>query len=541
MSIKLTEELLQLQAHVGQNTGQVIAQGTLVLPSHKPTLAQVVKVIGEPKVEAIQVEEDRVVAEGLLKVTLLYMSTPEEDGLSQYDAVTWERTLPFSYLFDIPGAMPGMTAEVEFELGDSSLEVSSDGRSAQAEWVVDGFAKVSASQSAWVVTSALSTTSRTLDVDAETMKIEEVLGSDVGQFEVGGTIALSSSGPAIEQVLYVSAEPQIASARCQADSVSVSGFVSCQILYRPEGMQTIAALQWSDAIDFEQLIELDGAVSGANAIVDLELIEFSARPVVGGTGLEVHGTVRAKAKAVQVRSLSLVESITGDKSGPEIACRREEVRLEQRIGQSSKHLNSKFTVEVPEAKPPVDRIVTFQGSAKAQDVKIQANRVVVSGLIDVEMLYEGHVDLDDPPVYAARWGNATTFEAVLDIPGAESGMDVQVEAEVVEIAPDLINRETCEVDVGLRVDVKVSETVDREIVAEAVEVKTATGRPPTYVCVRVQPDDTLWKIAARYGSSVEMLANYNPDIADLEDRDLLPLGLRLFIPRQSKPSLQEAQ
>lgn len=541
MSIKLTEELLHLQTHVGQNTGQVIAEGTLVLPSHKPAVVQVVKAIGEPSADSIQVEEDRVVVEGLLKVTLLYLTAPDEDGMSGYDAVTWERVLPFSYLFDIPGAMPGMEAEVEFELGELSLDVAADGRSVQAEWVVDGFARVLQKQNVWVVVNALSTTSRTLDVDAESVRIEEVLGSVTEEFEISGTIALAGAGPAIEQLLYVTAEPVVTAARCHSDRLSVSGHISCQILYRPEGQQTVEALHWQEAISFEQLLNLPGALPGANPALDLRMVDLNARPVVGGTGLELHGTVQAKAKAVEVRTLSLVESIVGDKNGPEIACRKEDVRLEQKVGQAAQHVRVQFTIEVPEAKPPVDRIITFSGSAKVHDVKLQPNRVSVAGFVDVEMLYEGHVAPDEPPVYAARWANAATFETMVEVPGAETGMDVQVEAEVVHVTPDLINRETCEVEVEINIDVRVIETFEREIVAEAVEIKETTGRPPSYVCVRVQPDDTLWKVATRYGSTVEMLMSYNPEISKLDDPAILPLGMRLFIPRQSKAPLQEAQ
>lgn len=538
MSIKLTEELLHLDTLVGQNTGQVAVEGTLALPSHKPACAEVVKVIASPKTSTVQIEEDRVAAEGFLEVTLIYLALDEESDIA-YDSAGWERVLPFSYVFDVPGAMPGMEAEVKLELGELNAEASADGRSILAECVIDGMVRVTRPQEIWVVTDALSTTSRKLTVEAETIRVEEVLNSIDDEFAVAGTVALQTGAPFIEELFYASSSAVVTSARYQYDKLIVEGVLSCDILYKPEGAETVLARSWPDGIRFEQVLDAEGAVPGLHPYVSLSVKELKARPVVGGSGLELHGVIGIKAKALEQRSVPVVSSITGDKNGAEIVCRKEEVRLEKRVGTGARTVPSKFTIEMPESKPPVDRIISFNAKARATDVKIQPNRVSVAGFIDAEMLYEGHVDLNDPPVYAARWSSAATFDAVLDIPGAEPGMDVQYDVEIVNQFPDLINRETCEVSVDIRVAARVTEAVDREAVVEAVEVKELNGRAPSYVCVRVQPDDTLWKIATRYGSSVEMLVDYNPELKDM-DLDELPVGMRLFIPRRNKPAAKEA-
>ena len=482
MSIKLTEELLQLEAHVGQNKGQVITEGALVLPANKPGIAEIVKVIAKPRAEMIQVEEDCVVAEGLLQVTLIYLKSPDEDGLSGYESVTWERVLPFSHLFEIPGVQPGMKAEVEFELQEPTLDISGDGRSVQAEWLVDGFAKVTNRYSAWVVTNALSTASRRLDVDVETVKVQEVLGWAEGRFEVGETVAVANRGPAIDQVFYAEAQPVVRSARCREEEVAVTGSVTLEILYRPEGEETVRLLKWEDALRFEQVLDLAGAKPGSQPIVDVRVTDLYTRPVVGGTGLEVQVHLALEVKVVHSRSINLVESIAADREGPAIACRREEIRLEQRIGRANRYVDSKFTIEVPESKPPVNRIISFQGRAKVADVTMEGSRITVTGFVDVEMLYEGHVDLDAPPVYFAQWGNAAAFETLLEIPGAESGMDVQVDVEVAELIPDLINRETCEVHGQVNIEAQVVEVIEREVVVRPWRLRPPRdGHLPTSV------------------------------------------------------------
>lgn len=539
MSIKLTEELLHLNTFVGQNPGQVAVEGTLTLPSHKPACAEVVHVIAVPKTHAVQIEEDSVVAEGSVQLTAIYLAVDDEGEIS-YESVSWDRVLPFSYVFDVPGAVPGMEAEVSFELGELNVEASADGRSLLAECVIDGIARVTQAQEVWVVVDALSTASKKLAVESETVRIEEVLSSVTDEFVVSGTVALPAGAPFIEELFYAGGNVVVTSARYQYDKLIVDGVLALEILYRPEGEQTVLARNWPDAIRFEQVVDVEGAVPGLHPQVVLSVKELTAQPVIGGSGLDLNGVIEIKAKAVEPRSIPVVLDIAGDKNGVEIACRKEEIRLEKRVNNGVRTVQSKFTIEMPESKPPIDRITAFRTKARITDYKLQPNRVAVTGVIDAEMLYEGHVDLTDPPVYAARWASAATFDAVVDVPGAEPDMDVQVEVGIVNQFPDLINRETCEVTVDIRVAAKVTEVIDLEAVAEAVEVKQTSGRAPSYVCVRVQPDDTLWKIATRYGSTVEMLVDYNPELNDLDNLDELPVGMRLFIPRQRKPAMNEA-
>ena len=111
----------------------------------------------------------------------------------------------------------------------------------------------------------------------------------------------------------------------------------------------------------------------------------------------------------------------------------------------------------------------------------------------------------------------------------------RLDVEVAELIPDLINRETCEVHGQVNIEAQVVEVIEREVVAEAVEVKTTKGRPPSYVCVRVQPEDTLWKIAARYGSTVELLLNYNPGLGDVEQEGFCPSGCGCLSPGKPSP------
>ena len=198
---------------------------------------------------------------------------------------------------------------------------------------------------AWVVTNALSTASRRLDVDVETVKVQEVLGWAEGRFEVGETVAVANRGPAIDQVFYAEAQPVVRSARCREEEVAVTGSVTLEILYRPEGEETVRLLKWEDALRFEQVLDLAGAKPGSQPIVDVRVTDLYTRPVVGGTGLEVQVHLALEVKVVHSRSINL-----------RIHRCRQRGRLSPVVARryvwssASKpicYVDSKFTIEVP--------------------------------------------------------------------------------------------------------------------------------------------------------------------------------------------------
>jgi len=77
----------------------------------------------------------------------------------------------------------------------------------------------------------------------------------------------------------------------------------------------------------------------------------------------------------------------------------------------------------------------------------------------------------------------------------------------------------------------------KEVVAEAVELRKFKGRIPTYTCITLQPEDTFWKLATKYGTSIENLVESNPALAETVMTGALPAGEKLYITRSSTASL----
>ena len=110
-------------------------------------------------------------------------------------------------------------------------------------------------------------------------------------------------------------------------------------------------------------------------------------------------------------------------------------------------------------------------------------------------------------------------------------MDAQVQADVISIELDLLNRETVEVDVRVVTEAKSSRTVERDAIIEAVAVPPADPDPPTLTFVVVQSGDTLWKLSHRYHTDVEQIVRANPWLEGAQTASL-PVGRKLCVPRR---------
>ncbi|HBG01875.1 MAG TPA: hypothetical protein DDW87_09935, partial [Firmicutes bacterium] len=72
--------------------------------------------------------------------------------------------------------------------------------------------------------------------------------------------------------------------------------------------------------------------------------------------------------------------------------------------------------------------------------EVENDKLVVEGVLDVELLYLAHSEEDTKPLFRGSFPEVIPFEQTLAIPGLELGMQPRIAAEVVAVKPDLINR-----------------------------------------------------------------------------------------------------
>ena len=105
--IAMTKESVCYPRPVTRSRSQCAVKELVTLPEGKPGVLQICRVTGETIVDSVEVQGDRIVAEGVIKADILYIA----QGDTPLDHA--EALIPFKHVLDARNAQPGMDAAVE--------------------------------------------------------------------------------------------------------------------------------------------------------------------------------------------------------------------------------------------------------------------------------------------------------------------------------------------------------------------------------------------------------------------------------------------
>lgn len=163
-------ELLDIQRqpilfaeYYGAADGQYTVRETLHLPAGAPNLERPLSVLCRANAITSEVATDKVLVEGRLALTLLYLAEADSPAdEAQLYSVEWDgdEAIGFETALDLPGALPGGTADVTVQIRDIFFEIAGSAKiqievklAARAEAVGD-LALASVTDAALVVATA---------------------------------------------------------------------------------------------------------------------------------------------------------------------------------------------------------------------------------------------------------------------------------------------------------------------------------------------------------------------------------------------------
>lgn len=124
-------------------------------------------------------------------------------------------------------------------------------------------------------------------------------------------------------------------------------------------------------------------------------------------------------------------------------------------------------IEVPEAKPDVEKILTKTADAKVRDVSIVPDKVIVEGTLSMQVTYVAF----KPDQSVHSFDGDVNFTTYVDAPGAEPGDDYTVQFTVEDVSLTTSKKDPRKFDVAavLSTFAKITKVEEMEILTETPE------------------------------------------------------------------------
>jgi len=413
--------LVMAEEVVGEDTGQVLESGTvtLVTPAVKVT-----EIRANPEITQVMVKEDKVVVQGNILKQIFFIDL---DQVGRHQAVV----VPFAIMIDIPGAEPGMNAQVRATVVDVNFTLDPTGAFVNQEVVVDVFVKVT------------ETVEVSLELGDFTVKTEQVVTTAATQIMEEVTVGLSQPAIKIKDIDLV---VQDVLGRTIADKVIIQGVFIKDVYYINEDDVEVAE---SFTVPFSTFIPVPGVTPGLNVFVNAQAQPAVFDPLQTGTEITekdladieviITETVRLDVQQETGGTLFKVQQVVGEGTAqvcaegitvPVLPITIEFARI--RVGEAvevEKQLLVENTISLPFIAKKI-RSVEF--SIQNVTWVIVSEQVLVEGKVKKDVLVVG---LDNIVHHIQE---TVPFSGFVSVPGIVEGAAVTVDVVVESLVQNLI-------------------------------------------------------------------------------------------------------
>lgn len=387
-----------------------------------PVQAEKIKEIrAEVRNLTVEVIRDKVIIQGILHKQIFFVDI---NGVVRHIP----EDVPFSTFIDVPGALPGMQAQVKVVIEHIKAELTANGREVIQKVILQIFVKVVDEVQLTVA----------LNPAGPLVKAEEVVGENVKQELVTNEVELPISAIKIDDI---HAEIRITDTEVIRDKVIVQGIIHKQIFFVDVNN---VERHIAEDIPFSTFLDVPGAMPGdnvqVNAVIELVKRELATIPgtllrqeVVFEIFVKVHRTVQINI-AIGTGPLIKIPFVIGE--------------------------NTKQDLIVNDILLDVPAIKIKEIQASLRDLKTVAirDKVILQGILHKQIFY---VDTNNIERHQAE---DIPFSNFIDIPGTEPEHQVDfnpvIEGVIHELRPGNILHQK----VAIQYFVKVTELQQVNIV-----------------------------------------------------------------------------
>ncbi|MGB9802907.1 SPOCS domain-containing protein [Desulfofundulus sp.] len=496
-------ERLRVNQVVSEDTQQVVVRGKITVPDPKPDVQKILSTDKSAKIKKTELIPDKAIVEGTLTLQIVYVAFDPSQSVHHM-----HQQLSFSGYVELPGARPGMDVTARVTVEDVSItRTSGDPRQFDVTAVLSVFVKVTEMRDVDVVTSCPAGAT----CEMETIKVANVVGSGTRQVIVSEDFEVPGEKPPVAKILEVDATAEITGKKTIKDKAVIEGTVTVQVLYvAAEPDQPVHQLHHT--FRFSDVVEIPGAKPDMDVRVDVR-VESADVEIVDGNKLRADVVLKLTAFATEPKQVNVITKISG------VQATMTKLKIDHVVGEDSTQVVLRDTFETPDPKPDVEKIidVTVQ-EVKVTETKIISDKVIVRGYVDVNVVYVAKKP--DQTVHALE--RRLHFRTFVEVKGAREGMDVDVRPVVEYVSADAEGPNVI-LEVVLKVTVKVTESLQRDVVISVAPAPSVICPPGETIDYVVQPGDTFWKIAQKFGTTVSAIENANPckDPQNLQPGDVI--------------------
>lgn len=520
MSLELIREAVRLNQPIGGDTTQAVVENDIIVPDIKPDIARILLLDGDAFVNSVETASDKLLIAGTLRYKILYVSDDPEQPVKSINTSSG-----FHYSMDIPDARQGMQSRVKCDIEHMEYEILNS-RKVNVKAILNLYGRVTSPLEQYVTMDFSGI--EDVQVLRNTISVNSYIGESGTGCPVRETLELPAGKPTVLEILRNDAKISGKEYKVSEGKLAVKGELNISTLYIADD-ETRSIQFMEHEVPFSQLVELPGIDEDSYCNVDVDPGELSFEAEEDADGelrlLKCETTLDIYAESFGKKDIELVEDAYSPNS--RMSLEKEQLKLDELVSDNRNQVTLKDTVVLDDSAPDISELFNILGKLSVSGSEITDDRIVIEGVIASNILYLANNE--EQPVYCAD--REIPFRHALEIKGARAGMGLDVEMDIDHCSYSIISSKEVEVRYNIGLNTRVSRQVSIPVISRAYDQPMDDKRlaqQPSVTIYFAQQDDTLWKVAKKYYTTMDELRKNN----GLEENAQLTAGEQILIPRK---------
>ena len=507
MTIDTTKERVCINQLIGQKSETRCIEGEMIVPDIKPDILNVLQSTGNVCIYKKEILDGKVKIDGSVQVYIIYFADDENGSTRSLNT-----SLDFTEIIPMQECMQGMNAIIKSEICSIDTKVLNE-RKVNIKANVNFQVKLCLNENIELISGIEGIN------DLQRLNHETVVNSLVGD---GTTKAIAKETIAIDpadnlaEILCSDIKITNKDTKISYNKVLVKADAVIRILYLTEDNRVNSC---ESTVAIMGFVDIQNVSDEHRCDTNYELKNLLIKPNSEEEhSIYVEAELEICCFAFERKNVTITEDLYSPTQNLDFT--KKQVRLTGNKTEIKDVCSLKEKIEIPEFSGEKICYVTIYPKITSQN--IENKRINFNGEVNLNLLFWNE---NENRINGSRRSIPLQFSMQMQDVGEESDIDTEIET----VRQDFVVGSDGSIDARIDILFLVNSTDSRktQVIDEITLDEESKRNNCSMVIYYAKPEDTLWKIAKRFGSTVEEIAKTN----GIENPDILQVGRQLFIPR----------
>ncbi len=513
------KEIVNIDRCVGREISQVLVEGDIIVPDVKPDMESVLQTDESVYIENFDIVNGRISFKGNLGIELIYISKSGEKPIHSIDF-----SAPVNDFIIIDGIEKGMLCNLNCDIENIDYKMIND-RKVSFRAVLNVIGNVFSSEEESIVADVEEISDN--QMIRSNFKLNEIVLKKADRFIIREEIHIPSGKPNIGEVVQCAVQISNKDIRALNGKIGISGELMISTLYKSDMSESVIEFIESE-IPFNGSVEASDVKEGmfADAVVSVQDKYVKICPDSDGEDriIEIEVSVGAFVDVCCEKEIQILEdAYCIDKN---LSLSEKVIEYPSFLCRNKSQFPIKEVVSLDDDDAKILQVFKVSGKQHLDEFKILDDKIVVEGIISVDVLYIASDD--DVPIHCYK--TIIPYRQTIETKGTRENknVDCDIKVNLDRINLSMLSDREIEIKCMLNFYVCVNEnkivTLIEDICFSDFD-KNFFDRFPSMTIYVVKPGDTLWKIAKRFNTTIEDIVAVN----DIEDPDKIYPGDKFLV------------